>query len=31
VREWFALVVKLLLTRSVCGDWGTDSGRRAVR
>jgi len=31
VREWFVVVVKLLLTKSVCGDWGTDRGRRAVR
>jgi len=31
VREWFALVVKLPLTRSVCVDWGMDRERIAVR
>ena len=31
MREWFAVVVKLPLTRSVCVDLGTDRGRRAMR
>jgi len=31
VRERFAVVVKLPLTRLVCVDWGADRGRRAVR
>ena len=31
MSEWFAVVVKLPLTRSVCGDRGTDRGRRVVR
>jgi len=31
VKESFAVVVKLPMTRSVCVDWGTDRGRRAVR
>ena len=31
MRERFAVVVKLPLTRSVCVDWGADRGRRAVR
>jgi len=31
VREWFAVAVKLLLTRSVCGFWGTYRGSSAVR
>jgi hypothetical protein len=29
--EWFAVVVKLPSTGSVCVDWGTDRGRRVVR
>ena len=31
MREWFAVVVKLPLTRLVCVDWGTDRGRITVR
>ena len=31
VREWFAVVVKLPLARSVGVDWGTDRGRRVMR
>jgi len=28
MREWFAVVVKLPLIRSVCVDWVKDRGRR---
>ena len=31
MKEWFAVVVNLPLTRSVCVDCVMDRGRRAVR
>jgi len=31
VREWFAVMVKLPLTVSVCVDWCTGRGRRTMR